>query len=82
MGASVASVREVAVFLMVYVIGIIGCVSGAGVWNCLRVARRSTCRVRVGVGSSDAESESESESLSPSGRAVGAGWVRNAGVGK
>ena len=76
------SVEGVAGLVMVYLIGIIGCVSGVGVGNLFRCARRSTSRARVVVGVSDSESESESESLSLSVRAVGAGWLRNAGVGK
>ena len=80
MGASVVSVEVVAGLLIVYLIGIIGCVSGAGVGNVFRGVRRSTCKARVLGGVS--ESESESESLSLSVRAVGAGWLRNAGVGK
>ncbi len=76
------SVKGVAGLVMVYLIGIIGCVSGVGVENLFRCTRRLTCRTRVVVGVSDSESESESESLSLSVRAVGAGWLRNAGVGK
>ena len=76
------SVGVVVGLLMVYLIGIIGFVSGVGVGNVFRGVRRSTCRARVVVGVSESESESESGSLSLSGRAVGAGWLRNAGVGK
>ena len=74
------SVEGLAGLVMVYLIGISGCVSGVGVGNLFSGARRSTCRARVVGGVS--ESESESESLSLSVRAVGAGWLRNAGVGK
>ena len=76
------SVEVVAGLLIVYLIGIIGCVSGVGVGNVFRGVRRSTCRARVVVSVSDSKSESESGSLPLSMRAVGAGWLRNAGVGK
>ena len=76
------SVGVVVGLLMVYLIGIIGCVSGVGVGNVFRGARRSTCKARVVVGVSESESESESGSLSLPSRAVGAGWLRNWGVGK
>ncbi len=63
-------------------IGIIGCVSGVGVGNMFRGVRRSTCRARVVVGVFESKSESESGSLLLSVRTVGAGWLRNSGVGK
>ncbi len=76
------SVRSLAGLLMVYVIGIIGFVGGSGVGNWLRLAWRLTCMACVVVWASDSESELGSESLSLSVKAVGEGWVRDAGLGK
>ncbi len=71
------SVGVVVGLLMVYLIAIIGFVSGVGAGNVFRGARRSTCKARFVVGVSESESESESGSLSLPSRAVGAGWLRN-----
>ena len=76
------SVGVVVGLSMVYLIGIIGCVSGVGVGNVCRGARRSTCEARFVVGVSESESESESGSLSLPSRAVSAGWLRSWGVGQ
>ncbi len=76
------SVEVVVGLVMVYLIGIIGCVSGVGVGNVFRGTRRSTCKARFVVGVSESESESESGSLSLPGTAVGEGRLRNWGVGK
>ncbi len=76
------SVEVVAGLVIVYLIEIIGSVSGVGAGNLFRGARRSTCRARVVVGVSDSESESESGSLSLSVRVTGAGWLSNVSVGK